>query len=121
MDQIKYQIAVGTLRCGDKVPSVRQLANQLAVNQNTVLKVYTQLCQEKILSVDRGSGTFVATEPQTMPVAEREQIAGKLLGEAAVQAIHLDVTVKRLHELLDEEYQSITRERAGGDEMRNEP
>jgi len=45
MDQIRYQVAAGILKAGDKVPSVRQLAGQLAVNQNTILKVYNELCR----------------------------------------------------------------------------
>ncbi|MFA5863966.1 MAG: GntR family transcriptional regulator [Phycisphaerae bacterium] len=106
-DQIKYQIALGTLRVKQKMPSVRELAHQLAVNQNTILKVYNQLCQEKILQVDRGTGTFVAVGQQTIPISQRRQIVTKILGEAAVQAIHLGVEIREVHDLLDREYQSI--------------
>jgi GntR family transcriptional regulator len=107
LDQIKYQVAAGTLRKGDKMPSVRQLAAQLAVNQNTILKVYNQLCQERILQIDRGNGTFVAVAEQALPVAERRQIVSRLLGEAVVQAVHFDMGIEQLHELLDEQHQAV--------------
>jgi GntR family transcriptional regulator len=44
VDQIKHQIAIGAIKQSDMLPSVRQLAGELAVNQNTILKVYNQLC-----------------------------------------------------------------------------
>lgn len=107
IDQIRYQIATGALREGDQVPSVRQLADKLAVNQNTILKVYNQLCTEKVLRVERGSGTFVAASRQSIPVAERKKIVAKLLRDVAVQAIHLDVGLEQIKEQLEKEYEAI--------------
>jgi GntR family transcriptional regulator len=107
IDQIRYQIATGALREGDQVPSVRQLADKLAVNQNTILKVYNQLCTEKVLRVERGSGTFVAASRQSIPVAERKKIVAKLLRDAAVQAINLDVGLEQIKEQLEKEYEAI--------------
>lgn len=107
IDQIRYQIATGALKEGDQVPSVRQLADKLAVNQNTILKVYNQLCTEKVLRVERGSGTFVASDRQSIPVAERKKIVAKLLRDAAVQAIHLDVSIEQMKEQLEKEYEAI--------------
>jgi GntR family transcriptional regulator len=107
VDQIKCQIATGLLKRGDKLPSVRRLAGDLAVNQNTVLKVYTQLCGEKILETDRGNGTFVAASASSLPLPERRQIVSRLLGEAVVQAIHFDLSAEQLHELLDREYRAV--------------
>jgi GntR family transcriptional regulator len=115
VDQIKYQIATGTLKPGRQMPSVRDLAGKLAVNQNTILKVYNQLRQEHLLEVDRGSGTFVAAGAQTLRAAERKEIVSKILGEAVVQAVHLDVSVDQLHELLDKQYEAIDKQRLQGE------
>ena len=93
------------------MPSVRELADQLTVNQNTILKVYNQLCQEKVLHVDRGNGTFVAEPAQSIPTPERKQIVSKILGEAAVQAAHLGIDLDQLHDLLEKEYQKIHQQR----------
>ena len=111
MDQIRHQIAAGMLKAGDKVPSVRQLAGQLAVNQNTILKVYNELCREHILQVDRGNGTVVAQGNSTTPMSERKKPVAALLREAAVQAIHLGIPSEQTHALLEKEYQAILGEK----------
>jgi GntR family transcriptional regulator len=111
MDQIRRQVAAGILKPGDKVPSVRQLAGQLAVNQNTILKVYGELCRERVLEVDRGNGTVVAQGNSTLSMSDRKKTVAALLREAAVQAIHLDIPVEQTHALLEKEYQAIEAER----------
>ena len=111
MGQIRYQVAAGMLKAGDRVPSVRQLAGQLAVNQNTVLKVYNELCLEHVLEVDRGNGTVVAEGNATIPRSERKKVVAALLREAAVQAVHLDIPPEQTHALLEKEYQAILAEK----------
>ena len=107
IDQVKYQIATGVLQPGDKLPSVRQLAAELAVNQNTIFKVYNQLCQEKVLRTERGSGTVVAESTQPLSKSERKKTVANLLREAAVQCIQLDIPLDQAQGILDKEYQTI--------------
>jgi GntR family transcriptional regulator len=59
MEEIKHLIASGQLAPGDKLPTVRQLAVDLAINPNTVAKAYDELRRENILDVRQGIGTFV--------------------------------------------------------------
>src|SRR3990170_7167621 len=59
-DQIATLCASGGVRPGDRLPSVRELARELAVNQNTILRVYERLCGEGLLEMRHGQGTFVA-------------------------------------------------------------
>jgi len=107
IDQIKYQVATGALKEGDKVPSVRDLASKLAVNQNTVLKVYNELCRENVLRIERGDGTYVSSNKQSIPAAERKKAVANVLREAAVQAVQLDVSLEQAQELLGKEYEEI--------------
>lgn len=107
VDQIKYQIATGNLSAGYQMPSVRELAHTLAVNQNTILKVYNLLCRQGVLEIERGSGTFVASGVQTLRKGERREIVSRLLREAAVQAVHFDMTADELRRLLDEQHRAI--------------
>jgi GntR family transcriptional regulator len=58
-EQMRLSIATGTLRPGEQLPTVRDLAAQLRVNPNTVARVYRELCAEGLLSSRQGSGTFV--------------------------------------------------------------
>ena len=107
IEQIRYSIATGVLKENDKVPSVRQLASQLAVNQNTILKVYNELCRENVLKIERGSGTFVAANKQTISAAERKKTVANILREAAVQATHLEISIEQTQKLLEKEYEAI--------------
>ena len=113
IDQIKYQVATGVLKEGDRVPSVRELATRLAVNQNTVLKVYNELCRQNVLRIERGDGTYVSSNKQTIPAAERRQAVSNVLREAAVLAIQLELPVEQVGELLQKEYDDIISQRAG--------
>jgi GntR family transcriptional regulator len=58
IDQIKRDIALGRLTKDEKLPTVRQLAVQLAINPNTIAKAYRQLEQEGIITTKPGAGAF---------------------------------------------------------------
>ena len=78
-DQIRALCLAGRLKPRDALPSVRQLGRELAVNQNTVLRVYERLVAEGYLEMRHGEGTFVADRPPTWRFAEqRRQLAGEL-------------------------------------------
>ena len=80
-DQIRYGIASGSLRPSEQLPTVRALAVDLAVNPNTVIKAYTELERQGILTTEQGSGTFVAPEPAlALSPGDRE---GKLMALCA--------------------------------------
>lgn len=59
-EQIAALCAAGSLKVGEQLPSVRQLARELTVNQNTVLRVYERLSADGLLEMRHGEGTFVA-------------------------------------------------------------
>ena len=95
------------LKEGDRVLSVRELALRLAVNQNTILKVYNELCRENVLKIERGEGTFVSSSRQTIPAAQRVEMVAGPLRQAAVLAIQLGVSIEEAAKLLQSEYDKI--------------
>ena len=113
IDQIRYQVATGVLKEGDKVPSVRELAARLAVNQNTILKVYNELCRQNVLRIERGDGTYVSSGRQTIGAAEKRKAVSGVLREAAVLAVQLELPIDQVGELLRKEYDDIVSQRAG--------
>ena len=113
IDQIKYQVATGVLKEGDKISSVRELASRLAVNQNTILKVYNELCRQNVLRIERGDGTYVSSNKQNIPAAERKKTVSNVLREAAILAVQLELPIEQVGELLQKEYESIISQRAG--------
>lgn len=102
-DQIRYQIAGGILRPGDRLPSVRELARQLPANQNTVLKAYDLLERDGLIDRRQGDGTFVQASAPTLKKAERVRQVSAILAQAAAQAVHFEIRPDELHALLDRE------------------
>ncbi len=69
-DQIISALHAGVLRRGDRLPSLRLVADQSSVNVKTVLKIYTLLRREGLLELRRGSGAFVtAYDPGASPAS----------------------------------------------------
>jgi len=62
-DQIREQCLSGVLKPGDRLPSVRELARELAVNVNTVFRVYERLASEQLIELRHGDGTYVLPPP----------------------------------------------------------
>lgn len=62
-EQIRAQCLAGLLKPGQVLPSVRQLAKELVVNVNTIVRVYERLAAEGLLEMRHGEGTFVLPPP----------------------------------------------------------
>jgi GntR family transcriptional regulator len=59
MEQVKHAIETGTIRAGEQLPSVRQMAEDLMINPNTVVRAYRELEHEGIIELRHGAGAFI--------------------------------------------------------------
>lgn len=110
VDQIRTQCASGTLAAGDRLPSVRELARQLAVNQNTILRAYERLTAEGILELRHGEGTFV-TDFATGKHLRREKAQLQEDAERLVRrGVALGLAAREIRALLDEAIERSARE-----------
>jgi DNA-binding transcriptional regulator YhcF (GntR family) len=73
--QLRDLIEAGSLRPGEQLPSVREMASAAGVNVNTVRSVYGRLENEGLVSSEQGRGTFVAGAERTTRAQLRRQIA----------------------------------------------
>lgn len=106
-EQVATLCASGSLRPGERLPSVRELARELAVNQNTILRVYERLVGEGLLEMRHGQGTFVGARAKRGQLAvHRERLVDELR-QIARQAVGLGLTSDELHELLAEAHDAI--------------
>ncbi len=113
-DQIAALCASGGLRPGERLPSVRELARELAVNQNTVLRVYERLSGVGLLEMRHGQGTFVAARSSGNRLAAHRARLVDELRQIARQASGLGLSADELHELLAEAADGVAaREPAG--------
>jgi GntR family transcriptional regulator len=100
IDQVRAGIAAGTLVAGDQLPTVRQLAVDLAINPNTVLRAYRELELGGTLETQQGTGTFISNKKFVKNNAERERQLAQLTGEFAARAGAAGFTVEELLERL---------------------
>ena len=91
IDQVKRDIALGRLVQDDKLPTVRQLAGQLAINPNTIGKAYRQLEQEGIIVTKAGAGAFVANLDSNLSRSVRKKLVSEELERIAVEAYHMQI------------------------------
>ena len=91
IDQVKRDIAGGKLMKEERLPTVRQLAGQLAINPNTIAKAYQQLEREGIISTRPGAGTFVANLDSDLSSSVKKKLICEDLERAAVDAYHMQI------------------------------
>jgi GntR family transcriptional regulator len=96
IDQVRGGVAAGTLTAGDQLPTVRQLAVDLAINPNTVLRAYRELELGGALETHQGTGTFISNKKVVKNSAERERRLAQLAGEFAARAGAAGFTVEEL-------------------------
>jgi GntR family transcriptional regulator len=102
IDQVRAGVASGSLAAGDQLPTVRQLAVDLAINPNTVLRAYRELELGGMLETHQGTGTFVAKKKVEKNDAERERQLTQMTGEFAARAGAAGFSVEDLLERLRE-------------------
>lgn len=86
IDQVLAAVAAGALVPGDQLPTVRQVAVDLEINLNTVLRAYRELEIRGVLDTQQGTGTFVAAQQTAQDPTERERQLRELTAEFVARA-----------------------------------
>jgi GntR family transcriptional regulator len=107
---MRRMIALGSLSPGDTVPSVRELAQQLRVNPNTVARAYQRLTDAGVFSVRRGEGTFVSDAPAQLRKSERNETLRAAALRYASTALSVGASIGEATTELENSYERITRE-----------
>jgi GntR family transcriptional regulator len=100
MDQVTGGIAAGTLDVGDQLPTVRQLAVDLSINPNTVIRAYRELEIRGVLETQQGTGTFISYRKSQRDGSERKRLLTQLVNEFVARAGSDGLTVEDLMEQL---------------------
>src|SRR5688572_5705457 len=107
---MRRMISLGTLSPGDGVPSVRELAQQLRVNPNTVARAYQRLTDSGVFAVRRGEGTFVADEPAQLRKSERNETLRDAATRYAGTAVAVGASLEEATGELGTSYDRLLRE-----------
>jgi GntR family transcriptional regulator len=102
IDQVHAARASNAIRPGDQLPTVRQLAVDLSINPNTVMRAYRELELTGALTTHQGTGTFITHTKVEQSNAERERKLDQLVGEFVARAGRDGFTVKELRSRLKE-------------------
>ena len=106
VDAIRRKITAGELAVGEKLPSVRGLAQQLAINPNTVSKAYAELVAGGWLQAQVGLGLFVAAQRDQLSAAERGRrlnaAVDRFINEVVAIRCNPEDAARRVTEALDD-------------------
>ncbi len=106
IDQVRGGVASGSLAVGDQLPTVRQLAVDLSINPNTVVRAYRELELGGLLETHQGTGTFISAQKFRNGEQERarqlNQIAADCIARAGAAGFTVDEIIDQLRASLSE-------------------
>jgi GntR family transcriptional regulator len=115
VEQVRHALEVGGLRPGDRLPTVRQLASELTIAPNTVVKAYNELQRMGLVQSRPGVGTVVAQGVEEIDRERRVEAVFERLRVLVRDAAALGISEDQLWASLDAEFERIP---SGGEEER---
>jgi GntR family transcriptional regulator len=104
VEQLRYHLAAGRYRTGERLPSTRTLAEQLGISFHTDRKAYQRLETEGLLEGKVGGGFYVAERP-TLSAAERRERGASVVQEALQKLVALGLSEDETEYLFEEQRQ----------------
>ena len=111
IDQVIGGMASSALAGGDQLPTVRQLAVDLSINPNTVIRAYRELEIRGVLETQQGTGTFISHKKIQRDEAERQRSLNQLVGDFMARAGSAGFTVEELIEALKDLHSDVGKKR----------
>ena len=87
--RVKEAVAAGLMAPGDRLPSVRELARELAINPNTVARAYEALERDGVIVRRQGSGCFVTEQASPLREDERRRRLAEQARRLVTEAFHM--------------------------------
>jgi GntR family transcriptional regulator len=100
---ITFRVAAGDLGPGTLIPSVRELAQQLVINPNTVARAFQELEREGVVESKRGRGMEVTGQAPALCRQRRQEIIRGRIRDALREAVSSALTEEDIRKLVDEE------------------
>lgn len=111
--QVKYAVARGAVKSGNLVPSVRELARELAINPNTVARAYQQLQADGVLEAVRGTGLEITSGAVKHCRAERLKMVRAGIRQALGEALQSGLDRSELRTLIEQELVALDGDHSG--------
>ena len=111
IDQVTGGMAAGTLAPGDQLPTVRQVAVDLSINPNTVVRAYRELEIREVLETQQGTGTFISRKKIKQDEVERRRQLARIVSDFVARAGAAGFTLEELREELDDRHNGSEKKR----------
>jgi len=111
--QIMFAVASGSIETGELIPSVRELARELAINPNTVARAFRDLQDQDILQTVRGTGVAVSKGAKTKCVSARTRLIRQRLRNVFEEARQSQLEDEELQKIIDAELQNSKKWKRG--------
>lgn len=111
IDNIKSLVVSGMLKRDDQLPSVRQLAQELAINPNTIQKAYSELEREGVIYSLKGRGSFIGSSLNELRSVQQRELLEQLAGLSA-ELCRLEVPQEEVCAVVQQTYQAKKEEKA---------
>ena len=108
IEQVKFGIAGGELEPGEQLPTVRQLAVDLSINPNTVIRAYRELEIEGVLDTQQGSGTFVGQQKPEIDRLEKQRMLDQILTDLLARASSYGLSLEDVLEGLRQRKEALS-------------
>ncbi len=99
--QVRAQILSGALKAGERLPSIRVLADGLGVSVITTKRAYSDLEGEGLVETVQGKGCFVSQQNKALLRERRMRHVEDLMAQATAEARDIGLTRDQLHDMLD--------------------
>lgn len=102
VSSVKHQVAIGRLKPGEQLPTVRELATHLSINPNTVARAYEILNGDNVITTQQGRGTYVRERPDEAHLARIRQEQLKTMMDSIVgKALSMGYTADEIRDAFD--------------------
>jgi GntR family transcriptional regulator len=109
--QVIYGVAAGALGPGLTIPSVRELAERLRVNPNTIARAFQELERKGVVAARRGLGMEVTAEAPGLCRARRQELVRERIRAALREAASSALTPDQIRKIVDEELTRVNGKR----------
>ena len=105
--QIKHLVASRRLKPGQELPPIRDLAQELLINPNTVARAYRELEAAGLVTSRRGAGTHICDEGSPLARKERLKILNDRIDALLAEADQLDVDFEQVTEMIGKRHKAM--------------
>lgn len=101
-----FAVAAGSILPGEMIPSVREMARELAINPNTVARAFRDLQDQKILQPVRGTGVAITSNAKSKCITARTRVIRDRLRDVFAEARQSQLDEAELQTMIDAELEN---------------